>query len=418
MTPVIVQSGTSSVILAMPHGGTHLPEPVLHALNETGQALADTDWHIDRLYDGLLPDATIVKATFHRYLIDANRDPEGSSLYPGQNTTGLCPLTDFDGNLIHKPGEEPDEKDVMARVRAFHRPYHAALQAEIARVKALHGVAIVYDCHSIRSRIPFLFEGELPLLNIGTNGGVTCLRLIQDAAVTSAERSGFSFVLNGRFKGGWTTRHNGGHWKVSTPSRWRSRNRPIWMSIRPGITGRSGRSGCALCWGRCLHSWMRWRVRERWHDRFEPLSFSPAQRGDVPQGQRGPLRLAPSGRFASTSPLRGRGQARLHHFWSQPMTNPRHNIRDVYPATGSTITAKSWLTEAPMRMLMNNLHPDVAENPHELVVYGGKGRAARDWDSFDRIVATLKTLEKTRRCSYSPASRWAYSAPTRMRRAC
>ena len=75
------------------------------------------------------------------------------------------------------------------------------------------------------------------------------------------------------------------------------------------------------------------------------------------------------------------------------MSNPRHNQRDVYPPTGSKISAKSWLTEAPMRMLMNNLHPDVAENPHELVVYGGIGRAARTWDDFDRIVASLKALE-------------------------
>ena len=75
------------------------------------------------------------------------------------------------------------------------------------------------------------------------------------------------------------------------------------------------------------------------------------------------------------------------------MTNPRHNLRDIFPPTGPEITAKSWQTEAPMRMLMNNLHPDVAENPHELVVYGGIGRAARTWDDFDRIVSSLKTLE-------------------------
>ena len=75
------------------------------------------------------------------------------------------------------------------------------------------------------------------------------------------------------------------------------------------------------------------------------------------------------------------------------MSDPRHNIRDIYPPTGPDITAKSWLTEAPMRMLMNNLHPDVAENPHELTVYGGIGRAARNWDAFDKIVASLKTLE-------------------------
>jgi N-formylglutamate deformylase len=211
MMPVIVTQGSSPLILAMPHGGTHLPEPALHGLNETGRALADTDWHIDRLYDGLLPDATVVKATFHRYLIDANRDPdpEAGSLYPGQNTTGLCPLTDFDSKPIHKPGEEPSEKDILARVRAFHRPYHAALAAEIARVKALHGQAVIYDCHSIRSQLPFLFEGDLPVLNIGTNGGMTAAPEIERRVAAIAAASGFSHVLNGRFKGGWTTRHYG-----------------------------------------------------------------------------------------------------------------------------------------------------------------------------------------------------------------
>jgi urocanate hydratase len=76
------------------------------------------------------------------------------------------------------------------------------------------------------------------------------------------------------------------------------------------------------------------------------------------------------------------------------MTDPRKNTRDIFPATGTEITAKSWLTEAPMRMLMNNLHPDVAENPHELVVYGGIGRAARTWKDFDLIVDSLKNLEE------------------------
>ena len=76
------------------------------------------------------------------------------------------------------------------------------------------------------------------------------------------------------------------------------------------------------------------------------------------------------------------------------MTDRRHNARDVFPPNGTELNTKSWLTEAPLRMLMNNLHPDVAENPHELVVYGGIGRAARTWDDFDRIVASLKSLEE------------------------
>ncbi len=110
--------------------------------------MADTDWHIHALYAGLLPGATTVRATFHRYVIDANRDPSGTSLYPGQNTTGLIPETDFDGKPIWKDGEQPTEADIADRLNDFHVPYHAALAAEIERVKALHGVAVLYDCHS------------------------------------------------------------------------------------------------------------------------------------------------------------------------------------------------------------------------------------------------------------------------------
>ena len=159
MTPVEVSRGDGPVVLGLPHTGTWLPEEVRPRLNETGLALADTDWHVDRLYDGLLPGATTVRATFHRYLIDANRAPDDASLYPGQNTTGLCPMTDFDGRPIWRDGAAPDAAEIAERVAGFHAPYHAALAAEIERVRARHGVAILYDCHSIRSEIPFLFDG-------------------------------------------------------------------------------------------------------------------------------------------------------------------------------------------------------------------------------------------------------------------
>ena len=207
MSVVAVTKGDSPVLLAMPHTGTQVAPEIAAQLNATGRALADTDWHVERLYDGLLPGATIVRATFHRYVIDANRDPSGASLYPGQNTTGLVPVSDFDGQPIWR--DPPDAEDVEARRAAFHAPYHAVLNDEIARLKARHGVAVLYDCHSIRSRIPFLFDGELPVLNIGTNDGVSCAGAIGQAAVEAAERSGLSFVLDGRFKGGWTTRHYG-----------------------------------------------------------------------------------------------------------------------------------------------------------------------------------------------------------------
>ena len=210
MGVVEVRRGSSPVILGFPHTGTDVPAAIRARLNDNGLLLADTDWHIHRLYDGLLDDATTVRATFHRYVIDANRDPTGTSLYPGQNTTGLVPETDFDGEPIWKEGEAPTAQDIAARLAGFHVPYHAALAAEIERVKALHGVAILYDCHSIRSHIPFLFEGKLPDFNIGTDSGRTCAPQIEAAAVeVTAAAQGYTSILNGRFKGGWTTRRYG-----------------------------------------------------------------------------------------------------------------------------------------------------------------------------------------------------------------
>lgn len=208
MNPVEVFQGDGPIVLGLPHTGTHVPDDIFDRLTPLGRTLSDTDWHIHRLYDGLLPGATTVRATFHRYVIDANRPPDGTSLYPGQNTTGLVPLTDFDGRPLWEVEPTPDE--IEARRRDFHAPYHAALSAEVERVRARHEIAILYDCHSIRSRIPFLFEGTLPDFNIGTSGGQSCApELEATVARICADAEGYSSVVNGRFKGGWTTRHYG-----------------------------------------------------------------------------------------------------------------------------------------------------------------------------------------------------------------
>ncbi|MBV0893072.1 N-formylglutamate deformylase [Paracoccus sp. Z118] len=210
MEPVRVQPGNSPVILAFPHVGTELPADVAERLNDEGRLLRDTDWHIDTLYAGLLPGATTVTATQSRYVIDVNRDPEGASLYPGQTTTGLIPETNFDNVPIWRDGAGPQADDIARWREAVHRPYHAALSAEIARIRALHGVAILYDCHSIRSVIPWLFEGRLPDFNIGTDNGATCAAGIEaEVHRICAAAPGYSTVLNGRFRGGWTTRHYG-----------------------------------------------------------------------------------------------------------------------------------------------------------------------------------------------------------------
>ncbi|WP_170329577.1 N-formylglutamate deformylase [Ruegeria arenilitoris] len=209
MQVVSVQRGDSPIVLGQPHGGTFVPDNIAARLNDTGRALADTDWHISRLYEGLLDSATVVQSHVHRYVIDANRDPEGVSLYPGQNTTTLVPLTDFDGQPIWRDGQEPSVDEIEQRRQAYHAPYHAALANELQRVRDRYGVAVLYDCHSIRSRIPFLFEGTLPDMNIGTDGGATCALQIESITNEIANSSPYSTVLNGRFRGGWTTRHYG-----------------------------------------------------------------------------------------------------------------------------------------------------------------------------------------------------------------
>jgi len=203
--PVEVTEGDGPLILGLPHTGTWLPPEIHDQLNARGRALTDTDWHVERLYQNLAPDATTVRATFHRYVIDANRPPDGESLYPGQNTTGLVPLTDFDGESIWS--RHPDAAEVEARRRQFHMAYHAALAAQVARVKARHGVAILYDCHSIRSHIPFLFDGRLPDFNIGTVNGTSCDPRVERLVAENCNKAkGYSAILNGRFTGGWTTR--------------------------------------------------------------------------------------------------------------------------------------------------------------------------------------------------------------------
>jgi formiminoglutamase len=210
MSILQVTQGTSPLVLGFPHTGTDMPNDIARKLSNNGSLLADTDWHVHQLYADLVENVTTVRAKTHRYVIDLNRNPSGDSLYPGQNTTGLVPLTDFDGVPIWRDGGEPDTAEIARRVSAYHAPYHNALVAELERVKALHGFAILYDCHSIRSRVPFLFNGVLPDFNIGTNDGTTCAVSIQDAVTEICSKAnGYRTVLNGRFKGGWTTRAYG-----------------------------------------------------------------------------------------------------------------------------------------------------------------------------------------------------------------
>jgi formiminoglutamase len=213
MSKPIVEKRDAPLILSMPHVGREVPDHVASQLTDKALELEDTDWWIDRLYDfGEELGATVIRATASRYVIDVNRDPSGASLYPGQATTGLCPATDFDGVSLYRNGSGPDDEEIDRHRRPWHTTYHEALAAEIARLRSRYPRVVLYDCHSIRSHVPRLFDGELPVFNIGTNGGASCapeLEAIVTSACADAEPDGYDHVVNGRFRGGWITRHYG-----------------------------------------------------------------------------------------------------------------------------------------------------------------------------------------------------------------
>jgi len=207
---LIVRRGNAPLVLGMPHTGTDIPDDLLPRFVSPWRARKDADWWIDRLYAFAVDmDATIVRTIVSRSVIDVNRDPSGASLYPGQTTTELCPTTTFDGEPLYLPGQEPDEAEIAARRDRWLAPYHAALAAELERLRDAHGRVVLYDCHSIRSHMPRLFLGELPQFNIGTNNGVTCDSALETAVERACAATGRSLVVNGRFRGGYTTRHHG-----------------------------------------------------------------------------------------------------------------------------------------------------------------------------------------------------------------
>lgn len=205
-----VARGDVPLVVSMPHTGTEIPDEIAATLVSPWLARKDADWWIDQLYDfshGL--GATVVHMRMSRTVIDVNRQPDGVSLYPGQATTELVPTTTFDGEPLWRAGAEPDASEIARRREAYYRPYHAALSEEIARLRRSHPVVVLYDCHSIRSVIPRLFDGELPVFNIGTNGGTSCAPQLQSGIEAICRASGRSTVVNGRFKGGTITRSHG-----------------------------------------------------------------------------------------------------------------------------------------------------------------------------------------------------------------
>jgi N-formylglutamate deformylase len=206
---LIVERRDNPLIVSIPHAGTDLLdfEP---AFADPWLARKDADWRLDELYDFLGPlGATALRTKLSRSIIDVNRDPSGASLYPGQATTGLAPSTTFDGEPLYREGRTPDAAEIAERRRLYFDPYHAALRSEIARLRERRQRVAVFDAHSIRSVIPRLFEGELPVFNLGANSGASCDPGLRESVAEVLEGSGEAMVVDGRFKGGWITRAYG-----------------------------------------------------------------------------------------------------------------------------------------------------------------------------------------------------------------
>ena len=203
-----ISPGNAPIIVSIPHAGTDVPEDILSSLRSLELARHDADYFVDRLYAFAASlGATIIRTTISRTVIDVNRDPSGQSLYPGQATTGLCPETSFDGASLYKSGMEPDGAEAARRRARFFNPYHAAILSQISRLRRAHKHIVLYDAHSILSEVPRLFEGELPQFNIGSFDGRSCASSLTEGVAAAC--SGHSTVVNGRFKGGWITRHYG-----------------------------------------------------------------------------------------------------------------------------------------------------------------------------------------------------------------
>jgi N-formylglutamate deformylase len=199
-------TGNIGVLISMPHNGQLIPDEIAQTMTEQALQVADTDWYMDKLYDfaqGL--GAAVIKPKYSRYVIDLNRNIDGVNLYPGANSTELCPTTAFDLSPLYKLGQEPDDTEIQRRITLYWQPYHRALRDTLAQMKTKFGKVVLLDAHSILSKVPRFFEGQLPDFNFGSANGASCSEeLMTD--ITQLELSPYSSVVNGRFKGGFITR--------------------------------------------------------------------------------------------------------------------------------------------------------------------------------------------------------------------
>ena len=203
--------GTAPLLISLPHDGSVIPDTLAARMRPDARRAPDTDWHVSRLYAfARALGASMLVPAHSRYVVDLNRPPDDVSLYPGQNTTGLCPIVQFSGEPVYLDGQTPSEDEVAARVETYWRPYHDTLRDELDRLRAAHGRVLLWEGHSIRGVCPFLFDGRLPDLNIGTATGTSCVPARQSRIEAALQaQTAYDWVVNGRFKGGYITRHYG-----------------------------------------------------------------------------------------------------------------------------------------------------------------------------------------------------------------
>lgn len=202
-----MHEGSTPLLVSVPHDGWQIPMDIVQHMSDAGRSIEDTDWHVTELYDfAKASGASIISANFSRYVVDLNRPADDAELYPGTNTPGLCPLQTFAGADIYL---DPTEIDHAARVANYWQPYHDQINGTLQALRKKYGYALLWDAHSIPSQVPSLFDGELPVLNIGTWDGRSCAPALSEAVMAAAERSDYDTVLNGRFKGGFITRNYG-----------------------------------------------------------------------------------------------------------------------------------------------------------------------------------------------------------------
>lgn len=203
--------GTAPLLISLPHDGSRIPDEIAARMQPAARRSPDTDWHVGTLYDFARElGASILRPLHSRYVVDLNRPADGHALYPGQSETGLVPTVMFSGEPIYRDGETIDAVEIARRTERYWKPYHDALRDEVARLKAAHGRVVLWEGHSIRARVPMLFDGRLPDLNLGTAGGASCRPELAARLVDVLDaQPGYSHVRDARFKGGYITRHYG-----------------------------------------------------------------------------------------------------------------------------------------------------------------------------------------------------------------